>query len=433
MIEKRVGLYTLGCKVSQYETEAIAERFESYGYKVCDFSDTNDVYVINTCTVTAEADRKSRQMIRRAKKQNPDSVVIVCGCYSQRSPEEVALIPDVDAVIGSGGKLSVPDIAEELLVKRERIINVTDIDKEPFERMAITKGPRTRVYVKIEDGCECRCTYCAIPSARGAVRSKAREDVIAEVESLSASGVREVVLTGIETGSYGKDFSDVYTLADLIVELDERRSCERIRLGSLAPELVGESFVQKIAGAKILVPHFHISMQSGSSSVLRAMKRRYSRQMLLDNIARIKRAIPRATFTTDIMVGFPGESEQDFLESVSALREIGFLDAHVFAYSRRKNTPADLYPDQIPESVKRDRSERLIAAAKEVRLGVVDGILSSGEPMPVIFEEREGNILRGHSDTFVTVEVECDEDLRTEARTVLPVSRKGDIIIGKII
>ena len=334
---------------------------------------------------------------------------------------------------GAGGKLSVPDIAEQLLAKGARIVSVTDIDNEPFEKMAITKGPRTRVYVKIEDGCECRCTYCAIPSARGAVRSKAREDVIAEVESLSASGVREVVLTGIETGSYGKDFFEKYTLADLIAELDERRSCERIRLGSLAPELVGEEFVRKIAGAKILAPHFHISMQSGSSAVLRAMKRRYSRQMLLENIARIKRAIPRATFTTDIMVGFPGESEQDFLESISALREIGFLDAHVFAYSRRKNTPADLYPNQIPESVKRDRSERLIAAVKEVRESVVEAILSSGEALPVIFEERVGKMWRGHSDTFVTVEVECEGDLHGESRMVLPVSRKSDVILGKMI
>lgn len=433
MIEKSVGLYTLGCKVSQYETEAIAERFESYGYKVRDFSDFNDVYVINTCTVTAEADRKSRQMIRRAKKQNPDSVVIVCGCYSQRSPDEVAAIPDVDAVIGSGGKLSVPDIAERLLTDSERTVCVSDIDKEPFEKMAITKGPRTRVYVKIEDGCECKCTYCAIPSARGPVRSKAREDVIAEVEALASSGVREVVLTGIETGSYGKDFEQDYTLADLIAELDERRSCERIRLGSLAPELVGESFVSKVASAKILAPHFHISMQSGSSSVLRAMKRRYSREMLIENLARIKRAIPRATFTTDIMVGFPGESEEDFLDSVSALREIGFLDAHIFAYSRRKNTPADQYPNQVPESVKRERSERLIAVAREVREQVVEGIFSSGEALPVIFEEREGGVWRGHSDTFVTVEVESDEDLHGESRTVLPVSRKNDVIVGKII
>ena len=433
MSGRSVGLYTLGCKVSQYETEAIAERFETLGYRIGDFSEANDVYVINTCTVTAEADRKSRQMIRRAKKLNPDAIVIVCGCYSQRSPDEVSAINGVDAVIGSADKLSVCDIAERILEQRELIVSVTDIDEQPFEKMAITKGPRTRVYVKIEDGCECKCTYCAIPSARGAVRSKEREDVIREVEALSHSGVREVVLTGIETGSYGKDLPGRYTLADLIVELDSRRSCERIRLGSLAPELVGEEFVSKVAGASILAPHFHISMQSGSSAVLRAMKRRYTREMLLENIARIKRAIPRATFTTDIMVGFPGETEEDFLESVSAVREIGLLDAHVFAYSKRKDTPAALYPDQIAESVKRERSERLIAVAKEVRESVVEGVLRSGDPLPVILEEREGGVWRGHSDTFVTVEVESDEDLHGEMRTVVPVSRRGDVIIGKIL
>ena len=428
-----VGLYTLGCKVSQYETEAIAESFEARGFTVGAFDGVNDVYVINTCTVTAEADRKSRQMIRRAKKRNPDSVVIVCGCYSQRSPDEVEAIPDVDAVIGSSGKLSIVGIAEELLKERRRIVSVTDVDSEPFECMRITKGPRTRVYVKIEDGCECRCTYCAIPSARGRVRSKPRRDVIEEVEALAESGVREIVLTGIETGSYGRDFSESYSLADLIAELDSRGSCERIRLGSLAPELIGEEFLKKVRDVKILAPHFHLSMQSGSSSVLRAMKRRYSREMALENIALIRKAFPRATFTTDVMVGFPGETEEDFLESVSLIREVGFLDAHVFAYSRRKDTPAASYPCQIPENVKRERSERLIEAVREVRRGVLDAIVSAGEPMPVIFEECVSGLWRGHSDTFVPVEVCFDGELHGECRIVQPVSRNSDIIVGKIV
>ena len=204
----RAGFYTLGCKVSQYETEAIAESFEARGYEICDFSDECDVYVINTCTVTAEADRKSRQMIRRAKKKNPNAKVLVCGCYSQRTPDELCAIPDVDAVIGSYGKMNLADIADELFSGKERIVRVSDIDLEPFEKMAITRGPRTRVYVKIEDGCESKCTYCAIPSARGRVRSKPKAEVISEVEALSASGVREIVLTGIVTGSYGADFED---------------------------------------------------------------------------------------------------------------------------------------------------------------------------------------------------------------------------------
>lgn len=428
-----VGFYTLGCKVSQYETEAISESFEARGFSVRDFSDVNDVYVINTCTVTAEADRKSRQIIRRAKKRNPEAKVLVCGCYSQRSPDEVASIPDVDATIGSAGKMKLVDIAEQLLLGSEKPVNVTNIDEEPFEPMKITKGPRTRVYVKIEDGCECRCTYCAIPSARGRVRSKPRSDVIEEVEALSDSGVREIVLTGIETGSYGADFEDKYTLADLLSELDLRGSAERIRLGSLAPELVGKAFLEKVKNLKILAPHFHISIQSGSDSVLRGMKRRYSRAMALENIRNLKEAIPRATFTTDMMVGFPGESEEDFLDSVRFVEEAGFLDCHVFAYSKRKNTPAALYTGQIPEAIKRERSERLIKAAERVRNEVLDRIVASGEAMPCIFEEKSNGMWKGHSDTFVPVEVECDEELHGECRMVIPVSIKDGSVLCKLV
>lgn len=428
-----VGFYTLGCKVSQYETEAVSESFEKRGFAVKDFSEVNDVYVINTCTVTAEADRKSRQIIRRAKKRNPQAKVLVCGCYSQRSPEEVSSIPDVDAVIGSGGKMRLVDIAEALLSGGEREICVTDIGQEPFEPMKITKGPRTRVYVKIEDGCECRCTYCAIPSARGRVRSKPRNEVISEVESLCKSGVREIVLTGIETGSYGADFEDKYTLADLLLELDKRGSAERIRLGSLAPELVGKAFVDKIKNLKILAPHFHISIQSGSNAVLRGMKRRYSREMALENIRRLREAIPRAAFTTDIMVGFPKETEQDFLDTVSFVEEARFLDCHVFAYSKRKSTPAAEYDGQIPESVKHERSERLIKVAERVRNEVLDEMVLSGEAMPCIFEEKAGGVWKGHSDTFVPVEVESDGELHGECRIVAPVTRNGDAIFCKLL
>ncbi len=430
---KRVGLYTLGCKVSQYETEAIAEKFAAAGYTVCDFSDFNDVYVINTCTVTAEADRKSRQIIRRAKKKNPDALVLVCGCYSQRSPEEVATIPDVDAVIGSAGKLSLVEIAEKLRSDGERYIAVTDIDKEPFEKMAVTKGARTRVYVKIEDGCECKCSYCAIPTARGRVRSKPPCDVIAEVEALSASGVREVVLTGIETGSYGKDFAEKYRLCDLLCELDARGSAERIRLGSLAPELVGEEFVLAVRDLRSLAPHFHLSIQSGSDNILRAMRRRYSRKTALEVIARIRENIPRATFTTDIMVGFPGETEEDFAESVSFVREAGFIDAHVFCYSKRKGTPAASFPNQIPEDVKHGRSEELMRVVSEVRCRMLDVMVNDGVPMPAIFEQERNGLWYGHTDTFVEVAVKSGENLHGKICKVRPVTRKSATIIGEIV
>ena len=430
----RVGFYTLGCKVSQYETEAIAESFEKRGYALSDFTDVCDIYVINTCTVTAEADRKSRQMIRRAKRSNPNSIVLVCGCYSQRSPDEVSSIDGVDAVIGSAGKMNLVDIAEKLLTEKGQIVSVTDIEKEPFEKMRITRGPRTRVYVKIEDGCECKCTYCAIPSARGSVRSKNIDDVIEEVESLSESGVPEVVLTGIETGSYGQDFDNGFRLADLLVLLDERKSAKQIRLGSLAPELVGKDFVDKVKGLGILAPHFPLSIQSGSDSVLRRMKRRYSRKMALENIEHIRGNIKNAAFTTDIMVGFPGETEEDFLDTVSFVREARFLDAHVFAYSKRKNTPAESFPDQVPEDIKRKRSEDLIRVVKEVRNDVLSDIVLSGEALAVIFEEkRDGRLWYGHASTFAEVVAESEDNLHGVEKSVIPLRLENGLIYGKIL
>lgn len=428
-----IGFYTLGCKVSQYETEAIAEEFERRGYAISDFSDKNDVYLINTCTVTAEADRKSRQMIRRAKKNNPQAKIIVCGCYTQRSPEEVLNIDGVDAVIGSAGKMKAPDIAKRLFTGEEKICAVTDIDSEPFEDMTITRGPRTRVYVKIEDGCESRCTYCAIPSARGKVRSKPRESVISEIEALSESGVAEIVLTGIETGSYGVDFDNGYRLKDLIAELDVRKSARLIRLGSLAPELIGADFVNTVKDLTILAPHFHLSIQSGSDNVLRKMKRRYSRAMALENIKRIREAIPGVTFTTDVMVGFPGESEEDFLDTVSFIKEVKFLDAHVFAYSKRKNTPAEAYPDQISEDVKKRRSEFLINVAKDIRYEVLKEILSDSKPLPCIFEEKREDGWYGHASNFAEVIVKSSEDLHGMQKNVLPFNIKDGIIYGKLV
>ena len=434
MLGLKVGFYTLGCKVSQYETEAIAEQFEKCGFVVSKFSDKCHVYVINTCTVTAESDRKCRQIIRRAKRNNPEGIVIALGCYSQRSPEEVAKIEGVDCILGSANKLSAVECAKRILAGKEAFpvgrVGVTDINKEPFEKMNITKGERTRVYVKIEDGCQSRCTYCAIPSARGRVRSKAREDVISEVEALSKSGIREIVLTGIETGSYGADFEDGYSLADLLEELDSRGSAYRIRLGSLAPELVGESFAKRVSSLRSLAPHFHISVQSGSDKVLRDMKRRYTSSMALENIKRLKALIPCANFTTDLMVGFPGESEDDFERTKDFLIEARFLDCHVFAYSKRKNTPAAEFENQIPEDIKRKRSEELIALAASVRDDLLSETVNLGAPLSAILETRKGDRWYGHTDSFVQVAVDGlkGNGLHGEVMLVHPVSHKDGIV-----
>ena len=431
---RSVGLYTLGCKVSQYETEAIGEAFEARGFTVMPFDSVCDAYVINTCTVTAESDRKSRQIIRRAIKKNSSAVVAVVGCYSQRSPDELLKMDGVDIVLGTDKKLEVVDRVEFLLDNplEKPYCSIEDLDKADFEPMTITKAPRTRAYVKIEDGCESKCTYCAISSARGRVRSKLPEEVIREVEGLYKNGTREIVLTGIETGSYGKDFDFDYTLADLIVELDKRGSCERIRLGSLAPELIGKSFVDKVKGVKILAPHFHLSIQSGSDNVLKAMKRRYSRAMALANISYIRENIPAACFTTDLMVGFPGETEEDFLDTVSFVREARFIDAHVFAYSKRKGTPAATYPDQVDEGEKKRRSARLIAVKNEVRDSVLDGIVKLGEPLSAVLETPDGEYYSAHSDSFVEIKVKAKEGMQGEIVDVIPVSHSEGIIMAKL-
>lgn len=475
-----VGLYTLGCKVSLYETEAIAESFANSGFEIKAFDEVCDVYVINTCTVTAESDAKSRKYIRRAIRKNPDAVVIVVGCYSQRAPEEVARIEGVSAVLGTQDKMRCVEIAQKIISNSEfRISNlqhrahnlvgdgaptsrecgthnhvgdgaptsrdvlggpktqkaellVGSLDGAKFEPMCVKNAPRTRAYVKIEDGCECKCTYCAISGARGPVRSKRPEDVISEVEGLYKNGTREIVLTGIETGSYGADFDEKYDLADLLCELDRRGSCERIRLGSMAPELLSEKFVSRVGNLKILVPHIHISMQSGSDNVLRGMKRRYNRKMALENIARIREYKPDTMFTADLMVGFPGETEEDFLDTVRFVREARLLDAHVFAYSKREGTPAATYENQIDESTKRERSARLIAEKNAVRDEVLSSVIASGNRLSCIAETRDNGVYTAHSDSYIEVRFEGENGLSGELVDVLPISQKDGVIYGKL-
>ena len=431
----KVGLYTLGCKVSLYETEAVAESFAARGFEVCDFNSVCDVYVINTCTVTAESDAKSRKYIRRAIRKNPDAVVIVIGCYSQRAPEEVAKIDGVSAVIGTQDKMRCVEIAEKIISNSEfRISNlVAPLEGATFEPMCVKNAPRTRAYVKIEDGCECKCTYCAISGARGPVRSKRPEEVISEVEGLYEKGTLEIVLTGIETGSYGADFDEKYDLADLMCELDRRHSCERIRLGSMAPELMKPGFIDRIAGLKITVPHFHISMQSGADNVLRGMKRRYNRRMALDNIRHIREMMPGVMLTADLMVGFPGETEEDFLDTMRFVSEAKLLDAHVFAYSKRAGTPAAEYDGQIPEDIKHRRSAALIAECQRVRDEILSDVVRARQPLSVILETSKGRVYQGHSDSYIEVVTESDTDLRGRLVSVMPTHHENGKIYGKII
>ena len=435
---KTVALYTLGCKVAQYETEAIAEGFEALGFRVVPFESIADVYVINTCTVTAESDRKSRQVIRRAVKRNSSAIVMVTGCYSQTSSDEVLRIAGVSYVGGTERKMRLPAEAEVLLAKRRAgvdfppVCDSTPLDGVSFERMSVKHAPRTRAYVKIEDGCECRCAYCAIPGARGDVRSKSGEDVLAEVKALAEGGTREIVLTGIEIASYGADL-DGFRLIDLLEMLDAANTGVRFRLGSITPEIMREEFVLRLSRLASIVPHFHISMQSGSDAVLRGMRRRYTSEMALSALECLRRHIPGVRFTTDMMTGFPGEGEREFAETMAFTEKANFLDMHIFAYSRRKNTPAATYPDQVEESVKKERSAKLIALASKLRERNLEELIRKGQPLSVLFETREGVYMIGHSAEYAEVYAVTDEALHGEIRRVMPLRTENGILYGTLI
>ena len=429
VIKPSVGIYTLGCKVSQYEGQAISEAFEIAGFEVLPFDGLCDVYVINTCTVTAESDRKSRQMIRRAAATNPAAIIMVTGCYPQANPDMVKIMPEVDYVSGTENKTALPARALELMeIKKEEIpskgsskkplVEITDISNIPFEPIRISKAPRTRAYVKIEDGCECRCTYCIIPAARGSVRSKAPRDVYDEVAALAAGGCREVVLTGIETASYGRDLVNV-TLIDLLEELEDIPNLERIRLGSLDPSLMRDDFINRVARLEKITPHFHLSVQSGSDRILALMKRRYKADTALLSMEKLRARIPGVTFTTDIMVGFPGETDEDFAETMEFCRKAMFLNMHIFAYSKREGTPAAKMQDQVPSSVKKARSVALSALRDKLRDRVIEEQIQSSPRQRVLFETKEGSWFYGHTPNFIEVKVRTDADLHGEIRTVL--------------
>lgn len=410
-----IRVHTLGCKVSQYESEAILEAALSRGFT--EGKGACDVHVINTCTVTAEGDRKCRQLIRRLVKSAPNAKILVCGCYAQVAPEELAAIEGVDYVSGTQDKLRIVDRALSLL-SGEPIekIEVSPLEDARFEKMCISHAPRTRAYVKIEDGCENRCAYCKIPDARGPVRSKSIADTVAEVKLLAAGGVREVVLTGIETASFGRDSGE--SLADLLCEVEKIDGIERIRLGSLEPTLMRPAFIEKIASLKKLTPHFHLSMQSGCSRTLASMRRKYNAEMALANILAVRAAIPAVQFTTDFIVGFPGETDEDFAETLAFVQKAKFLQTHIFKYSKRKGTPAATMSGQIPEDVKHARSQTLIAVCKDIGASLLEEEIRLRPMQTVLFEQTVDGAWCGHTASFFEVRVQSDEDLHGEIRTV---------------
>ena len=435
-LKHTVGILTLGCKVNQYESEAIAERLTSLGFEIKPSNEECDAYIINTCTVTAESDRKARQFIRRAISKNPNAFILVTGCLAQTDPENIAAISGVDYICGNTDKLLVADALSELFTRDEKNTKTEifhrDIDSAGFEKMEIKHFDRTRAYIKIEDGCESKCTYCIIPYARGKIRSKAPEEVIKEVTHFVKNGCREVVLTGIETASYGKDLEG-YTFADLLCDINAIEGDFTIRLGSLDPSCLTEKFVEKIKNLKKLAPHFHISMQSGSSKTLRNMKRKYNADQALVNMERLRKAMPKVRYTTDIIVGFPGENEEDFTETLEFAKKANFLMIHVFPYSARKGTPAAKISGQIPQEIKKMRSSQLIALEKEIRKNEFDRILSENATHTVLFESYENGKAYGHTPDFLEVCVDSECHLHSKVLPVKMISHNGETFFAQIV
>jgi len=422
----RAAVYTLGCRVNQYESDAVEEELKSLGFDVLSFTDVCDVYIINTCAVTAESERKSRQIIRRAAMANPDAFILVMGCFSQIKAKEVASIPGVNYVCGNRNKLSVSEFAAKLVRSGKKEKNadcrILDVETAALEAMTVSKAYRDRCYIKIEDGCDNHCTYCIIKKARGGVVSRAPEDVLAEVAAIARDGCREVVLTGIEAASYGKDLGG-YPLTRLMAQATKVDGIERVRAGSLEPSVMTESFCRELADTKGIMPSFHLSLQSGSNRILAAMKRKYNREQVLRHVDYMKSVMPNVTFTCDIIVGFPGETEEDFQQTVDIARRIDFLHMHIFPFSPRTGTPAAQMKDQLPEAVKRERAHRLGEIGKE--LAEKRYRRSLGEERSVLFESRMGEYFYGHAEDMLEVVLKTDLDLQGEILRVKLVSYDG--------
>lgn len=433
---KSVGIYTLGCKVNQYESEAIAEALSARGFEILSPNEQCGAYIINTCTVTAESDRKARQFIRRAIKNNPSAFVVVTGCLAETSPTALADIEGVDVIVGNARKLLAAEAVADLFEKEKKNdapeIIARDINSAPFEKMSIDRFDRTRAYVKIEDGCENRCAYCIIPSARGLVRSKAESDVLREVCALTRGGCREVVLTGIETASYGKDLGNT-SLGELLSKVDKIEGIGRVRLGSLDPSLINQKFVDNISGLTSLAPHFHLSLQSGSSRVLALMKRKYNARQAMNAIELLRENINGVQFTTDVIVGFPDESEEDFLETCEFVRQARFLNVHIFPYSKRAGTVAASMKNQIPEETKKDRLHRLERIVSEIRGELLSAEIEKEPLRRVLFETYRDGIAYGHTAEFIEVAVSSENPLHGEFANVRLTHTDGEVCFGEFI
>ena len=453
---KNVALHNLGCKVNSYELDVVQQMLQENGYNVVPFDEIADIYIVNTCTVTNIADRKSRQMLHRAKAKNPDAIVVAVGCYVQTGKEDVVLDDCIDLAIGNNRKKEIVSIIETFLQERGMLQNDVKVDKTlqdttiidvnntyEYEEMTLKRtAEHTRAYIKIQDGCNQFCTYCIIPYARGRVRSRKWEDILQEIQGLVANGYQEIVLTGIHISSYGIDFeeeawkagksvevlkaegrhdySGASKLIDLIERIHDIEGLKRIRLGSLEPRIVTQEFARRLAGLEKVCPHFHLSLQSGCDATLKRMNRHYTAQEYLHSVEILRSAFGRPAITTDVIVGFPQESEEEFAQTRAFLEKVGFFEMHIFKYSKRKGTIAAGMPGQVPDTQKAERSNLLLelerAQSKEFRSFYV------GKDTEVLFEESKlikGKRYQiGHTVDYVKVAVETDEDWANQMKTV---------------
>ena len=446
----KIAFHTLGCKVNQYETEAMKEQFAASGYEIVEEEDIADVYIINTCTVTNLADRKSRQYIRRMKKQSPAAVVAVTGCYAQVKPEELAAMEEVDIVAGTGEKSRLLDYVEEFRQKREKqqhIRSYEDLAEYQDRGIITSMESRTRAYIKIQEGCNRFCAYCLIPFARGQVRSRSPEEIEAEAAALVQAGFKELILTGINTALYGEEHgfesrwprsedekaAGVHGIERIIRRLDSLPGDFRIRLSSLEPTVIDADYVKRLLPYKKLCPHLHLSIQSGSDRILSLMNRRYSREDYME-IVRVLRAFdPGYGITTDIIVGFPGETEEDFRDSLDIIERVRFGKVHGFRYSKREGTAAAAMKDQVGGLVKNQRIEQLLDAGEASMREYFAGCAARHEVRTVLFEEREDGLLTGYSENYIKVYAAgADGDLN-QFRKVTLLERYKDGMKGEII
>ena len=406
---KTVAFHTLGCKVNTYESNAMLKIFNEADYQEVDFKEVADVYVINTCTVTNTGDSKSRQMIRKAIRKNPQATICVVGCYSQIAPEEIRQIEGVGVVLGTQYRKDIVKYVDEYIKTGQMVIKVDSVmNLRKFEDLNIDRFKNTRAFLKIQDGCNNFCTYCIIPYARGRVRSRDKDSVLNQAKRLVANGYVEIVLTGIHTAGYGEDLQG-YSFYDLLVDLVKIDGLKRLRISSIETSQISDEIIDLIGSNEIIVDHLHVPLQSGCDATLKRMNRKYTTAQYLEKINKIRSYLPNIAFTTDVIVGFPGETDEEFEQTYNFIKKVNYSELHVFPYSPRKNTPAAKMKDQVKDQIKHERTNRLLELSKELNRNFA--LKQIGKSLKVLFEKREGDYLIGHASDYLKVKVKTDADL----------------------